>query len=944
MSNRYTHQQLIRRAVQLAILSGSAAALIAPMANAADDANQLEEVVVTGSRIARPQTESASPVTVVSGEQIREAGITDIGDLVQRIPSMAGSPIGTTTNNGGDGSVHVDLRGMGVDRTVTLINGMRSVDGGDYQTIPAVMIERIEILKDGGSAVYGADAVAGVVNVITKRSFDGLEVSAQQADYFDMKRGAQQNFSVLTGKDFDGGHFVFGAEFVDQEEAFQSDAPWDFFQNTYYIYPEGCEKHPTRPYTGSPDGGCYPIGSSRIEEARLSFRTQGNYMNAGSGLVPFDGRTYNYAPVNYIQTPYRNLNIFADGGFDLTDTVQFNALLRGNRRSSSQELAPTPYDSGPFLDPGYPVINSAGAQVNGISADNYYLVQYATAAGLAIEPVTRVRRRMSEQPRRFEQDVQQIQLDTSLTGSFGERYDWRVAYSSGYRTQTDRDFGQYAGDKLYNALGPSADLDADGSPECYRNIADPTSLIEGCVPLNLFGGPGSVTPEMFDYINADLTDHRRTSLNHIEAGLNGKAFKLPGGDLAWALTAGYSKKSYTYSPDSGKATFSVTGNKGEGTKGSLTGYSIGLEVLAPVFDNGSQSLNLSGSVRHDRYDELDDAEVTGQLGVEFNVLKDLKLRGTAGTVFRAPTIDDLFAGRVDDFPTFSDPCSNLPLPAGCTQQSSQPDAQVLTVNLGNPNLKPETGESFTIGAAWTPHVGPGDLSLTLDYWQISLEDAISSLGIQYILDDCYVNQSASSCALVTRDSAYEVTRVIDPLLNVAEQGAKGFDAEVHYAWEAAGLGRFDASVLWSHMLERTKTAYPGASEEDLSSRYTDPTAEDGGAYPGDKINYSFKWYWRDLMVGYEGEYISSLEADTFCNCGAGNQPDGTYRQTVDSYLYHDIVASYDFGQGTKLAAGVTNLTNEEPPFIEVGFNATTDPATYRMLGRGYYLRLTHKFQ
>jgi iron complex outermembrane receptor protein len=932
----------VARAVRITLIAaGAVGAGLYGVAGAAQE--QLQEVIVTGSRIARPDLESASPITVISGAAIADAGITDIGDLVQKIPSMSGSPIGTTTNNAGDGSVRVDLRGMGIDRTVTLIDGFRAVDAGDYQTIPAVMIERIEVLKDGGSATYGADAVAGVVNVITRKNFDGLEISAQQADYFEMDRGAQQNVSILAGKTYDdGGHFVFGAEFVDQEAAYQSDAPWDFFQTSYYIYPEGCEKQLTAAYDGTPEGGCYVLGSSRIPEGLLTFDTQGDYMNEGDGLVDYDGHTYNYAPVNYIQTPYRNTNMFLSGGFDLTDTVKFEALLRANFRKSQQELAPMPYDTGPFLDPGYPVVDSSGALLNGVSADNYYLVQYAEAAGLAVEPVTRARRRMIERPRTFDQEVEQYQLTAGLSGLLMDRYDWRLTYTGGYRSQVDQDRGQFVGSKLFNALGPSADLNDDGQPECYRNISDPTSLIVGCVPLNLFGGPGTVTPEMYDYVGAILTDHQSTRLHGVEATIGGGAFALPGGDLSWALTGGWGKTTYTYAPDSAKSTFDVTGNKGQGTNGSLTSFSVGLEVLAPLFDNGSQALNVSASIRYDDYDELSEGEATGQLGFEFQVIENLKFRGTAGTVFRAPTITDLYSGRYDDFPTFSDPCKDLPLPAGCTQQSTQPDRQVLSVGSGNPDLKPETGETYTVGVVWTPHVGPGSLSLTVDYWQIDLKDAISSFGIQKILDDCYVEEDSSACENVTRDSAYVVTRVVDDLLNVAEQGAKGVDTELRYGWDTS-LGQFDASFLWAHMLERTRKGFAGAPTEDLAGRYTDTTAENGGGYPADKINYDVKWTWNNLSITYMGEFISGLDADTFCNCGEGNRPDGTYIQTIDSFLYHDLVGSYDFGQGTRISAGVTNLTNEEPPFIEVGFNATTDVAIYRQLGRGYFVRLSHKF-
>ena len=959
ITNRKLHRAV---RITLGVASGALLASTVPSAFAQELG---EEIVVTGSRIPRPDLDSASPVTIISYETIATGGITDIGDLVQRIPSMSGSPIGTTTNNGGNGSVQIDLRGMGVDRTLTLVNGRRTVDGGDYQTIPAVMIERIEVLKDGGASVYGADAVAGVVNIITRSGFDGLEVSVQTADFFDMKSGAQNTVGLIGGKTFEGGHFTFGAEYVDQEQAFQSDTPWEFFQNSYYIYPEGCERQVTAPYDGTPQGGCYVIGSSRIPEGRLRFiaggtnRTiinpgtgrSGVVMNPdGSGIVPYDGRVYNYAPVNYIQTPYERTNVFADGKLALTDDIDFSASIRGNFRQSAQELAPQPYNSP--TDPAYEGVFN-GVAYRGISEDNYYLRQAitafnatnGTAPDLAFEPISDGRRRMTEIDRRFTQDITQFQVNLGLDGSFGNDLKWDVYYNFGYRGRTDHDFGQFSGPPLADALGPSADLDGDGTPECYGDVTDPSTLIDGCVPFNMFGGPLSVTQAMLDYVGVDLTDSFLTTQDEAVASVSGKMFDLPGGKLGWAAGVGYGKVDLDFQPDSAKQNDSVTGNTGAGTRGSLKSTSVFAEFLAPLYDNDTQSLDVKAGVRWDDYDAFD-AEVTWSAGVEFHAMEDLKLRATYGTVFRAPTIFDLYGGIVDNFPTYNDPCIppvGQPLPPGCAQVGVQTDSQLLARVGGNPLLSPETGDTLTAGVVWSPQFGNGDLSVTLDYWQIKIQDGISSLGVQFILDDCYINQNSASCALVFRTPAYDIDHVNDGSLNVADQGAKGIDSEVRYAWDTS-VGKFEAALLWSHNLERTKTAFPGASEIDLSGRYTDPTAEDGGAYATDKLNYSFKWYWNDLLLGYQGEYISALDADTFCNCGAGNQPDGSYRQKIDALLFHDLLAQYTFGTGTKITAGITNLTDEEPPFIDTGFNASTDPSTYRMFGRGYYLRLSHSFE
>lgn len=920
----------LQRAIHLTlgVASGALLATHMPVASAQDE---IGAVVVTGSRIARADLESASPITVINRDQIEDQGFIDIGYLVQRMPSMSGSPIGTTTNNGGDGSVQVDLRGMGVNRTVTLVNGKRTVDGGDYQTIPAVMIERVEILKDGGASVYGADAVAGVVNIITRSNFDGLDISVQQADFFDMDSGAQQTVGLIGGKTFDGGHFTFGAEYVDQEEAFQRDAPWEFFQNSYYIYPAGCENQFFAPYDGTPTGGCYAGGSSRIEEGLLRTASQGVFMNTGSGLVPYDGRVYNYAPINYIQTPYKRTNMFLDGSYGLSDNVEFTGSVRGNFRQSEQLLAPQPYDS--RLDPGYQGIFN-GTPYNGISEDNFYLSQALAAAGLAPEPIIDARRRVSESNRSFTQDVTQIQASFGLNGDLGNDMHWDAYYNWGYRSQVDRDFGQFTGALLANALGPSADLDNNGTPECYGDIADPTTLIAGCVPMNLVGGLGTITQDMLDYVEAVLSDTRVTEQQEALASITGTWFELPGGKLGWAAGVAYTDTKFRYTPDSQKAKGTVTGNKGEGTRGSLIGNAFFAEFNAPVFDNGSQSLDVRGSVRYDSYTDFD-SEVTYAGGVEFQAMDNLKLRATYGTVFRTPTITDLFGGQIDSFPTYTDPCATAPLPPGCAQAIVQVDAQLLARVGGNPLLQPETGDTLTAGLVWTPQVGSGNFSATVDYWQINIDEGISSLGVQFILDDCYRNQNAASCALVTRRADYSVATVINGSLNVSEQGAQGIDTELRYSWDT-GIGQFEAAVLWAHLLERTKVPFAGAPEEDLSGRYTDPTAEDGGAYAADKINYSLKWNRNDLTIGYLGEYISSLDSVAFFI--------RDYPQKIDTQLYHDLLASYEFETGTGVAVGITNVTDEEPPYIDLGFNAKTDPSTYRMFGRGYYLRLTHKFK
>ena len=939
--------------LSLGVGAGALAAGVAPGAFAqnADVADQapLEEIVTTGSRIKRADLESASPVTVLDREAILAQGITDVGNLIQRMPSMSGTPLGTTTNNGNntEGLVQIDLRGMGVDRTVTLINGKRAVDGGDYTTIPAVMIERVEILKDGASAVYGADAVAGVVNIITRKDFEGVSIDVQNSAWFDTDNGAQNAISFIAGASGERGNFVFGAEYIDQEEAFQRDTPWAFLQGSYYIYYPtdiGCEVDPSNL--------CTFFGSSRIPESRLNFATNGLFLipSPGAVMVPHDNRTYNYAPVNYMQTPYERLNYFAEGNFDLGNGIEFTGSFRANNRLSEQELAPLPYDSN--IDPSYQGTFN-GAAYSGLSEESFYLRQaidaYNAANGTALpyEPLTNVRRRMTETPRHFSQDVTQYQATFGFNGTINDM-DWDVYYNTGKRDIIGNDLGQFSGTRLSNAMGPSADLDGDGTPECYSDLSDPTTLITGCVPLNFFGGEGTVSQQMLNYVAVELVDTRVREQEIWGAAITGAGFELPGGALGWAAGVDYRHDDFKYTPDSAKALGLVTGGTGQGTDGSLYSMSYFGEVYAPVFDNGTQSFAITAGARYDDYN-LFGGDSTWQLGLEFQALESLKLRATAGTAFRAPTIEELFDGLGDSAPTYADPCdpedfqqgyggNGTNIAPGCAQVANRTDTQTKSLIGGNRNLQPETADTYTAGIVFTPEVGDSDLSVTLDYWKIDLVDSISSYGVQFTLDQCYVQQVAASCALITRrnDADYTIRDIIDANVNLSTQSGEGVDLEVRYSFDTS-FGNFETALLWAHLLDRSKVARPGAPEQDLTGTHTNTTAEDGGTYAEDKANFSVRFNTGDFSVGYLAEYISAIDAPaTFV----------TYTQKIDSILYHDLVFDYAFNAlgTTKISAGFTNLTDEAPPYIDPGFNATTDPNTYRVFGRGYFVRLSQSFE
>ncbi|WP_185976855.1 MULTISPECIES: TonB-dependent receptor domain-containing protein [Shewanella] len=934
---------LLANSVRFALISGAAAtaAITAPTAFAADESANVERISVTGSRIKRVDIEGANPVTVIERSQLEDLGITDIGQLIQKLPAMNGGVVTSTTNNGGSGAVTVNLRGLGSIRTLVLINGKRTVDGGDFQTIPASMIKRVEILKDGASAIYGADAVAGVVNIITRNDFEGVEISVQRKEWTEITDGAaNDSVSLIAGKAFDGGNIVFGAEYNKQEGAVQGQYEGvKHFQEPLHVGDvEDFEKN------GLTDDNSVFWGSSRIPNGRFlpNGATGGQVFDpslAGcSGSVPAstscfrdaNNDFYNYSPVNYLQTPFERINVFTEGNFEISDSVRFESAIRLSNRKSIQRLAPMPYDS--RFDPGANVRDADGNAAQGISADSYY-----NPFGV---DVTDVRRRVTESNREFSQDVTNVQAVAGFSGEFAEVWEWNATYNWGYRTRTDIDKGQFVAANIANALGASF-MDTDGVVKC----GEAGAIIEGCTPMNMFG-EGNISQEALDYVEADLTDTYNTRQDVLTLNLtNSELFELPAGYVGMSVGYEYRDEQYTYSPDSGKAKGAVSGNKGAGTEGGYRVNSLFGEFVVPILAGvpGAELLEANVGVRYDNFSSFGgNTSVQGSL--KYMPISSLLVRATAGNVFRAPSVDELFSSPADDFDQAVDPCSTINYgglsadgQARCMASGvaaggyEQTDTQVRGRSGGNPELQPEEGDTFTVGLAWSPEFIDG-FSLTVDYWDIELTKGIDGLGAQATMDLCYEEGIDEACGQINRMPSGNIDTINTTNLNLADEKATGLDTEITYSFSTS-IGDWRTSLNWTHLIEREKTAYEGADVIELNGRIDTSTARD--VYPTDKANFFLNWGLEDISITYSAEYISSIESPYFFF----DEQD----QHIESQLYHDITGSYIFPTNTKITLGVTNITDEKAPYLDQGFNASTIPETYRVNGRGAFVRISQKF-
>jgi outer membrane receptor protein involved in Fe transport len=938
------------------------------------DTEKLDSITVTGSNIRGVDLEGAHPVTIIDRKELLATGITDVGDLLQRLPSFSGSPLGTRTNNGGNGSVRVDLRGIGTGRTLVLIDGRRTVDGGDFQSIPSAMIERVEILKEGASAIYGADAIAGVVNIITRTDMTGAEIEFSISDSFDTDNNDIKNGSLVFGDSSETGGFVFGLQYEDQSATLQSDTPYGFLQDTFFILdPDAYKAGGFDPLASYMVGG----GSSRIPCGVFDLASGGpaltvNGPSPGSGdcgtpgaiLSPADFREfaggffaaendlYNYAPVNFLQTPFEKTNIFFNGHKDVNG-VEIFTNFRYNHRTSKQRLAPIPFDTNG--DPGANVTDAAGNPSQGISADNVF-----NPFG---EDIVRVRRRMTETNREFTQDIQQYQFIIGARGQVADSgWNWEASYNLGFRERVDHDFGQFIGSRLALALGASF-FDSDGVATC----GTPDAPIAGCVPLNLFGGPGTVTPEMINYISATLTDTTETQLDVFNANVSGILFNLPAGPVGSAFGVEYRDQGLSFTPDSSKFVGAATGGQVGPTSGTYDVTSLYAEFNLPLLDSDSMGeIDFNLGVRYDDYSTVG-SNTTVQGNLVYRPIDTLLIRATYAEVFREPSVSLLFGGRFDNFPTAEDSCNTdnfSALPeneqAVCIAQgvpeggAIQSDNQLRQLRGGNPDLNPEQGETKTVGIAWSPEFLDG-FTTTLDWWQVKLDDGFTVVSVDDTIQNCLSSLDVNSieCSLVEpRRPDGSISRVSGLTVNSAKIKVEGVDFSTNYVF-GTDFGQFNLGFSYTRLInnqqQNTKREgdgplplLSGARNEEFAGRY------DGGAFNEDRAKITAIWTYGDWTINYGLDFYSDLDVDlTFFDArdlienGGGSE---VVTQHIGSQSYSDLAISYAVPwQETTITVGINNLFDRAPPFIETGFTGSTEPATYRVFGRTWFVRWNTRF-
>jgi len=923
---------------------------------AQDDAKVLDRVEVTGSRIKRAEVEGQTPIQVITRVQIDQSGLSSVADILQQITG-SGSALNTKFNSSGNfgfppdgggvgaGASTVDLRHLGSKRVLVLVDGIRWVHessasgvGGvvDLNTIPLAIVDRIEVLEDGASSIYGSDAIAGVVNIITRRSIDDVQLRVSYGEN-EEGDGETGNAELTFGGSGERHSFVLSASMHETKEIFSRDREISSFPV---------------PGTG------VALGSSAIPAGRYIFRNPNtgvthdlvpnrvnpSYDPTQTGCVRTDGfrcftnaDRFNFAQFNLLQTPSKRKSVFGQARYELTDSTSWYIKTLYNNRESLNQAAAEPFFFGQLVPtnfwadnvriPANHPFNPFGIELRAGPGGNFSL------GG---------RRPLEGGPRRFFQDVDTFYVATGFEGAFdvGDRaFFWDLNLVSSESEADQTNFGSYNARRASIALGDPA--------ICAAN--------PGCTPLNIFG-EGSITPAMLAYIQPVLRDTSDNSLRLASFNLSGDIAELPAGPLAFAAGYEYRKLKGAYRPDGLTIAGEYNGVVSLPTAGQYNVDEVFIEVNVPLLSDvaAAKQLDLSVATRYSDYSTFG-GENTGKLGLRWQINDSFLVRGTFAEGFRAPNIGELFGAASGFDAVLNDPCSAnavggrgsnctaLGVPAGYVQ----PNPQISVVTGGNNDLQPETSESFTTGFVWSPAFATDSgwserMDIEFTYYDIEIEGGIQAIDAQTQLNLCVATLAPQFCDGINRNSTGAIDGFSNFLTNIGQVETSGYDLDLFWVLPAASLGQLSFNWRNTWVDDYRAVGANGAVQPQAVG-----IEVSNSAIPEWTSNLTSGWTYGDFNASWTLRHVSDLEeacgnAASFPVCRNDPRPG---RNRLGSTTYHDLQLSWKAPllEGTTLSAGINNAFEKDAPFCLSCTLNGYDASTYDLPGRFWYLRADFRF-
>ena len=966
-----------------------------------ENAATVEEIVVVGSRLRRDNYNSPSPVQVVTREETTLAGFASTTDVLQSTAISGGTDqinnaYGGYVTNGGPGANTLSLRGLGATRTLILLNGRRvapagsrgSVGSADLNVLPSAMVERIEVLKDGASSIYGSDAVAGVVNIITRNNMDGVTVEAQYNAPLDADgEGQQGRYSIVAGTSGDRWHVAGAAEYYNREELTLGARDWA--RCAVDGYADGSDF--IDPMTGK--SKCYTIDGGGVTINTIGTNALAGQPGTGAtgtaftrwrpnsaittGLVGYEGVGYydrdSFEPdmlKESLISPATTTTLYAEGAYDLQ--ALGNAELYGeilfNRRESSQvgyRQLSLDYYRGSLLIP------------SNLAASNF-------SANQGLSPTTGPAANARVGVRAFigygtYDSEQTVDFNKEVVGIRGDLFipNWRYdAYASYTTSKSEYMFEQFITNLLQNSLdvvvapaGTPASLTrtgvlptgVNGSVTCRVNITDPTA---NCIPAPFLTSAtvgGDLPQDWKDYVFRPVVGTTDYTEKVVSIGLDGPLFTLPAGQISAFVGAEWREASIDDTPGLDMQNANIFGFSTAGvTRGSDQVWEVFGEVEVPLLANlpFAQALTLSASARYTDYESYGE-DTTYKVGLVYTPVNWLSLRGTYGTSYRAPALFEQFVGATSGFIAgTNDPCSeqtpNDPaaLVANCTAEGygstfvQTSSVRVITSGGAVAGLQAETSDNMTVGAIFQPSLpsGWGDLSFAVDYYEIEVDNGVSRIGSGAILNFCYTSSAsdfasdAGYCALVERNANTNALTVYDSYVNVATDVVKGLDYTVRYRRDfGPGTALFNLAV--TQMTERYSTLFAD-----------DPVYDDVGTIGTPEFSATFDatYSWDNWRVRYGVEWVAASGYEDYYQNRYGESLINDYgiNTEVDDYYLHTASVQYRTEEWS-VTAGVRNLFNETPDYISTGYATRVGNVPlysgFDLVGRTAFINLSKSF-
>lgn len=912
----------------------------------------IEEIVVTGTRIKRRDFITSSPLVTVSPEHLRFSGQPTLEETLNQLPQVLPQP-GRSSNytasaDAGVGAAVVDLRGLGAGRSLVLLNGRRVAPSGvgnavDLNLIPQFLVERIEIITGGASAVYGSDAIAGVVNLITKRNYSGIgiEASATTAAVGDAET---YDVNVVLGHNFANGRgnvSVF-ANWMERESLLASEREF-----TRVVYEEDWE------------GNLVPTGSSRTAAGAVLWPAAD--LGDGPVQVTFnpDGTPreyvhetdhYNFAEVNYLQVPINRRAIGTIGHYDLAESIEAYFEASYVRNEPERNMAPTPSFEFATVNLDNPVLTPEAQQL----FSDFYTCGPNTAC------IAFARRLVELGPRRIKDDRDYYRLLAGLRGELSEN--WSV---DAWATFTSESTTTYlSGDASRSRLLQGLLVDP-ASSECL----DPSG---GCVPLDLFG-EGRLSTAGIEFLrfapyeNDTERTHKRASVV-----VSGSPMDTWAGPLDTAFGVEWHSEDTRFDPDEALYTGDALGYFSiEPVGGKTEVLEAYAEAMVPLANDlrWADYLGLEVGARYSDY-EHSGGSWTYKLGGEWRPVAGLRVRAMHQRSARAPNARELFEEQRLSDGVFvfddvrDDPCSASADPVGsgvadkCVLQGlpadqvgifeATPFYPVEYLTGGNPDLDPETGETLTLGIVLTPVALP-HWNFAADYFLIELQDAIGGIDAASI---CFSARNTSNvfCDKLRRDATGNVAEIEELLNNRGLVETEGIDTQITYAADlerAVGSrpGKFSAELSWTHLLSYKMQENPATEVLECAGYFGWPCLRGNGTHPEDRVTANFHYATGPAAVHLTWRWIAGTDnAVPMMAYILGVPSPELAVPSINSENYVDLGLSYEFGEALLVRFGANNVLDNGAPMMAGSVSPfNTDTGLYDVFGRSYYLTLSAEF-